>query len=264
MEILKTIQDCVTDIHDKSTQIHDISGEANLLALNASIEAARAGEHGRGFAVVAEHMRALSLKSDKGTEEINASVSTAMTQVDTIIKGINSNIEQLVMSVEATTDVFSGIELEVAQIDNSVAASISVADTATEDFQEINRSVNFQLEEVTKLLAGVMAEVSGNKIKELQPGDDTSSYSIIDVRHPDEFNAELGHIQGAEIMCLEDSFEEKLKKMDRNQRYLFVCRSGEKSARASRIAIALQFERVYDLAGGMLAWCEKFGKPEYG
>lgn len=96
MDILQTIQDCITDIHEKSSQIRDVSGEANLLALNASIEAARAGEHGRGFAVVAEHMRALSLKSEKGTVEINDSVSTAITQVDSIIKGISNNIKLII------------------------------------------------------------------------------------------------------------------------------------------------------------------------
>ncbi len=40
--------------------IFSISGQTNLVSLNASIEAARAGEAGRGFAVVAEEIRKLS------------------------------------------------------------------------------------------------------------------------------------------------------------------------------------------------------------
>ncbi|ORU94158.1 MAG: hypothetical protein A6F70_07730 [Cycloclasticus sp. symbiont of Bathymodiolus heckerae] len=261
MDILQTIQDCITDIHEKSSQIRDVSGEANLLALNASIEAARAGEHGRGFAVVAEHMRALSLKSEKGTVEINDSVSTAITQVDSIIKGISNNIKQLVSSVEETTKVFADIETEVMEIDNSVAVSIESADAATADFNTINSSVNSQLESISKLLADVMGEVSGNVIKEVYPGDDISRYKIIDVRRPEEFNDALGHIKGSELMCLQDNLEQKLAQMDRSQQYLFVCRSGGRSARAARIAMALQFEHVYNLDGGMLAWCKKFGKP---
>ncbi|MEO1963155.1 MAG: methyl-accepting chemotaxis protein, partial [Cycloclasticus sp.] len=261
MKILETIQDCITDIHEKSSQIRDVSGEANLLALNASIEAARAGEHGRGFAVVAEHMRALSLKSEKGTVEINESVSTAIAQVDSIIKGISNNIKQLVSSVEDTSQVFSEIEVEVIEIDNAVANSITSANMAEQDFKSINETVNAQLESISELLADVMGEISGHNMTKVRPGDDIAGMEVIDVRRPEEFNGELGHIKGAELLCLQDDLEKKLTEKDRTKKYLFVCRSGGRSARASRIAMALQFERVYNLDGGMLAWCEKFGKP---
>jgi len=261
MVVLPTIHVCVIDVHEKSSQIRNVSGETNLLALNASIEAARAGEHGRGFAVVAEHMRALSLKSEKGTVEINDSISTAIAQVDSVIKEISNNIEQLVTRVDQTTEVFAGIEAEVQAIDHSIEDSIASANIATNEFQTINSSVNNQLEGINKLLADVMGEVSGNTIKEVYPGDDMNPYKVIDVRRPEEFNAELGHIEGAELMCLQDNLEQKLSQMDRGQKYLFVCRSGGRSARAARIAMALQFEHVYNLEGGMLAWCDKFGKP---
>ncbi|PCH83178.1 MAG: hypothetical protein COB89_01875 [Piscirickettsiaceae bacterium] len=261
MQTLQTIQDCIVEIHEKSSQIRDVSGEANLLALNASIEAARAGDHGRGFAVVAEHMRALSLKSEKGTVEINESVNTAMSEVEGIIKGIKKNITQLVDSVAETTQVFSEIESEVADIDHAIEHSIAAADVATDDFKKINSSVNSQLEGISKLLADVMGEVSGRKIAEVYPGDDVKKFELIDVRRADEFTGNLGHINGAELMCLQDDIEQKLAQKDRTKHYLFICRSGGRSARAARIALALQFEHVYNLEGGMLAWCEKFGKP---
>ncbi|PCI17715.1 MAG: hypothetical protein COB62_07410 [Piscirickettsiaceae bacterium] len=264
MQTLQTIQDCITDIHEKSSQIRDVSSEANLLALNASIEAARAGDHGRGFAVVAEHMRALSLRSERGSVEIGESVSTAMNEVESIISGIKTNISQLVERVSDTTKLFSDIETEVSEIDKSIEQSIGAADSATEEFKKINSSVNSQLEGISKLLADVMGEVSGRKIGEVFAEDDISQFELIDVRRPDEYNDALGHINGAELMCLQDNIEEKLAQKDRSKKYLFICRSGGRSARAARIALALQFEHVSNLEGGMLAWCEKFGKPKHG
>ncbi len=258
---LHGIEDLIDGIHEKSVQIRDVSGEANLLALNASIEAARAGEHGRGFAVVAECMRDLSSKSATATYDINESVDLTRNEVTKIIAGIEDSVALLTDVTDAVSLRFADIEAEVVNIDRISKSSLSEANEASEKFKQINANINTQLETISKLLADTMGEVTGNQIEDIPVTADIGNYRIIDVRRPDEFTGDLGHIQGAELMCLQDRFESQLQRLDKNDKYLFVCRSGGRSARAARIAVAHEFNHVYNLSGGMLEWAKAHGTP---
>jgi rhodanese-related sulfurtransferase len=78
---------------------------------------------------------------------------------------------------------------------------------------------------------------------------------VLDVREPEEFVGELGHIRGALLVPM-DMLERRLPKLagysDRD--LVVVCRAGARSASACAILRAAGFQRALNLDGGMLAW----------
>lgn len=76
---------------------------------------------------------------------------------------------------------------------------------------------------------------------------------LIDVRQPEEFTGELGHIAESELIPMEH-LPEKLPSLDRNLAIVFICRSGARSGRATAFAHSLGFDTVYNMKGGMLFW----------
>jgi rhodanese-related sulfurtransferase len=76
---------------------------------------------------------------------------------------------------------------------------------------------------------------------------------VVDVREVPEFNDELGHISNAEHVPLA-TVPVAAVSWDREAPVLVVCRSGGRSARAAVALSQMGFQRVYNLAGGMLAW----------
>jgi len=77
---------------------------------------------------------------------------------------------------------------------------------------------------------------------------------LIDVRRPEEWMGELGHIEGSTLMTLETDFAQGIRAEDREQTIVFVCRSGARSSRAAAYARALGFTDVYNMQGGMIEW----------
>lgn len=94
--------------------------------------------------------------------------------------------------------------------------------------------------------------------REIAPGavaHKLETVRLVDVREPSEFNSTLGHVHGAELVPLA-TVGDAAKSWDRTQPVLLICRSGGRSAGASRILRELGFETVYNMTGGMLAWNE--------
>ena len=81
------------------------------------------------------------------------------------------------------------------------------------------------------------------------------SLRIIDVRRPEEFTGELGHIPGAKLFTL-DILPQKIVELPRDETLIFVCRSGGRSSQATAFALENGFQSVFNLQGGMTLWNE--------
>ena len=137
-------------INALAAEILNISGQTNLLSLNASIEAARAGEAGRGFSVVAGEIGKLAETSkdtasaiQKLCEEANVSIETVNACFDTILTFIEKDVVGQFRDFTEKSTAYSG---EVAVIKEQL-------DSVERDVQELYQSVT--------QISGSMVEVTG-------------------------------------------------------------------------------------------------------
>lgn len=98
---IKRLGESSQEIGDIVGLINDIADQTNILALNAAIQASMAGDAGRGFAVVADEVQRLAERS-----------ATATKQIETLVKTIQNDTNEAVISMEQTTsEVVRGARL---------------------------------------------------------------------------------------------------------------------------------------------------------
>jgi len=100
-----------------------------------------------------------------------------------------------------------------------------------------------------------------NQVQQLEPSEVSRRLQtpnppiLVDVRETDEFNGELGHIPGSQLMPLRE-LPQLASNMEqfRSSEIVTICRAGVRSTTAAAILTALGFEHVFNLKGGMLDW----------
>jgi len=76
---------------------------------------------------------------------------------------------------------------------------------------------------------------------------------LVDVRAPQEFRGELGHVPGSRSVPL-DVLLDTATTWDPDREIVLVCRSGARSAQAATVLAKRGFRNLYNLKGGMVAW----------
>ena len=81
---------------------------------------------------------------------------------------------------------------------------------------------------------------------------------VLDVREPQEYTGELGHIAGSVLIPLRELADRASELIPHKAGpMVVVCRSGVRSTTAAAMLSALGFDEVYNLQGGMIDWNDR-------
>src|SRR5574338_777408 len=108
------------------------------------------------------------------------------------------------------------------------------------DLAELNKVRQLTADEVAKMLTSGSAPL------------------LLDVREPNEYFGELGHIAGSTLIPLRELASRAGElEAHRGRQVIAVCRSGVRSTTAAAMLYGLGFEHVYNLKDGMVDWNDR-------
>lgn len=99
----------------------------------------------------------------------------------------------------------------------------------------------------------MVTDISSDELRDYLKNRKENEYLLIDVREPKEYA--VSHIPGALLIPLKD-VEAKILGLDATKEVIFYCRSGRRSRIAAEFVdgMGTSFSRIFNLAGGILAW----------
>lgn len=173
-EILKVLNSAIEDsksvdkVNSLTNDILSISGQTDLLALNASIEAARAGTAGRGFMVVAEEIRLLAEDSKAAANRIQDINRVVTEAVHNLARNAGNLVQYLNESIlpELENFVQSGVQYRenASYIENVMNEFTDKTDRLKQTMDEIASSISSITQAIDEGAKGVNGAAKSTQV----------------------------------------------------------------------------------------------------
>lgn len=97
---------------------------------------------------------------------------------------------------------------------------------------------------------GIIKDIT---VEEMQTILNMDNVQLVDVRTPEEYST--GFIANAQnIDYFSPTFDEDIKKLDKEKPVIVYCKSGRRSTKCSEKLLKAGFVKIYNLEGGITQW----------
>jgi twitching motility protein PilJ len=189
---IKRLGESSQEIGDIVSLINDIADQTNILALNAAIQASMAGDAGRGFAVVADEVQRLAERSSSATKQIAALVKAIQTDTNDAVMSMEQTTAEVVSGAKRAHD--AGVALgEIESVSNSLAALIQTISNAARQQASSAGHVSTTMSVIKEITAQTAAgtEATATSIGELAVMANEMRISVEGFKLPDDVGRTL-------------------------------------------------------------------------